>query len=98
MNRSLYNDHDGKVLLVDLNGIGPQKAVMGRTGDVSLRLPTENEAKSMGITWTERRTNRVKFDGQTHEVVYALPDIDWPEVWTLIDKLISYGCVDPLAG
>ena len=97
MNRSLYLEHDGKVLLVDLNGIGPQKAVMGRTGDVSLRLPTENEAKSLGITWTERRTNRVKFDGQTHEVVYALPEIDWPEEWTWKDKLISDGCVDPLA-
>ena len=97
MHRSLYLEHDGKVLLVDSNGSGPQKAVMGRTGDISLRLPTENEVKSMGITWTERRTNRVKFDGRTCEVVYALPNIDWPEEWTWKDKLISDGCVDPLA-
>ncbi|MDP6889296.1 MAG: NUDIX hydrolase [Candidatus Thalassarchaeaceae archaeon] len=97
MNRSLYLEHDGKVLLVDLIGSGPQKAVMGRVGEVSLRLPTEKEVETMGITWTERRTNRIKFGNETHEVVYALPEIDWPENWTWKDKLISDGCVDPLA-
>tara|TARA_B110000014_G_C19980325_1_gene507611 strand:+ start:188 stop:898 length:711 start_codon:yes stop_codon:yes gene_type:complete len=97
MNRTLYLEHDGKVLLVDFLGNGPQKAIMGRSGEVSLRLPTEKEVETMGITWTERRTNRVKFGKETHEVVYALPNIDWPEEWTWKDKLISDGCVDPLA-
>ena len=97
MSRSLYLEHDGKVLLVDLIGNGPQKAVMGRVGEVSLRLPTEKEVENMGLTWTERRTNRIKFGNETHEVVYALPEIDWPEEWTWKDKLISDGCVDPLA-
>ena len=97
MNRPLYLEHDGKVLLVDLDGDGPQKAVMGRVGEISLRLPTEAEVRSMGIEWTERRINRIKFGDDFHEVVYALPDIEWPENWTWKDKLISDGCVDPLA-
>lgn len=97
MNRSLYLEHDGKVLLVDLDGEGPRKAVMGRVGDISLRLPTEAEVRSMGIEWTERRINRIKFGEVYHEVVYALPEIVWPEHWTWKDKLISDGCVDPLA-
>ena len=97
MNRSLYLEHDGKVLLVDLNGEGPRKSVMGRVGEISLRLPTEAEVRSMGIEWTERRINRIKFGEVYHEVVYALPEIVWPEHWTWKDKLISDGCVDPLA-
>jgi len=97
MNRPLYLEHDGKVLLVDLDGDGPRKAVMGRVGEVSLRLPTEAEVRSMGIEWTERRINRIKFGQQFHEVVYAFPEIEWPENWTWKDKLISDGCVDPLA-
>ena len=97
MNRPLYLEHDGKVLLVDLDGDGPQKAVMGRVGEISLRLPTEAEVRSMGIEWTERRINRIKFGQQFHEVIYAFPEIVWPENWTWKDKLISDGCVDPLA-
>ncbi len=97
MNRSLYLEHDGKVLLVDLNGEGPRKSIMGRVGEISLRLPTEAEVRSMGIKWTERRINRIKFGEVYHEVVYALPEIVWPEHWTWKDKLISDGCVDPLA-
>ena len=97
MTRSLYLEHDGKVLLVDLDGVGPRKAVMGRVGEISLRLPTEVEVRSMGIEWNERRINRIKFGDDFHEVVYALPEIEWPENWTWKDKLISDGCVDPLA-
>ena len=97
MNRPLYLEHDGKVLLVDLDGGGPRKAVMGRVGEISLRLPTEAEVRSMGIEWTERRINRIKFGQQFHEVIYAFPEIVWPENWTWKDKLISDGCVDPLA-
>ena len=97
MVRSLYLEHDGKVLLVDLNGEGPHKAIMGRVGEVSLRLPTEEEVRSMEIEWSERRVNRIKFGEVLHEVVYALPKIEWPEYWTWKDELISDGCVDPLA-
>tara|TARA_Y100001970_G_scaffold273877_1_gene372702 strand:+ start:21134 stop:21880 length:747 start_codon:yes stop_codon:yes gene_type:complete len=97
MERSLYLEHDGKVLLVDLDGVGPHKAVMGRVGDVILRLPTEEEVRSMGIEWDERRVNRVKFGEEILDVVYALPRIEWPEKWTWKDALISDGCVDPLA-
>ena len=97
MNTPLYLEHDGKVLLVDLDGNGPQDSVMGRVGEILLRLPTVGEVQSMGIQWTERRTNRIQFENETHEVIYALPEIEWPEKWTWKDKLISDGCVHPLA-
>jgi len=97
MNTPIYLEHDGKVLLVDLDGNGPQDAVMGREGKVTLRLPTVYEVETMGIRWTERRINRIQFDGVTHEVIYALPEIEWPEHWTWKDKLVSDGCVHPLA-
>ena len=97
MNTPIYLEHDGKVLLVDLDGNGPQDAVMGREGKVTLRLPTVDEVENMGIRWTERRINRIQFDGVTHEVIYALPEIEWPEHWTWKDKLVSDGCVHPLA-
>ena len=97
MSRPLYLEHDGKVLLVDLEGNGPQKAVMGRVGDVALRLPTESEVKAMEIDWTERRVTRIRFGSEYHEVVYGFPEIEWPENWTWKDKLISDGCVNPLA-
>ena len=97
MNTPLYLEHDGKVLLVDLDGNGPQDTVMGRVGEILLRLPTVGEVQSMGIQWTERRTNRIQFENETHEVIYALPEIEWPEKWSWKDKLISDGCVHPLA-
>ena len=97
MNTPLYLEHDGKVLLVDVDGNGPQDTVMGRVGEILLRLPTVGEVQSMGIQWTERRTNRIQFGSETHEVIYALPEIEWPEKWTWKDKLISDGCVHPLA-
>lgn len=97
MNTPVYLEHDGKVLLVDLDGNGPQDAVMGREGKIALRLPTVDEVENMGIQWIERRINRIQFDGLTHEVIYALPEIEWPEHWTWKDKLVSDGCVHPLA-
>ena len=97
MNTPLYLEHDGKVLLVDLDGNGPQDTVMGRVGEILLRLPTVGEVQSMGIQWKERRTNRIQFENETHEVIYALPEIEWPEKWSWKDKLISDGCVHPLA-
>jgi 8-oxo-dGTP diphosphatase len=97
MSRPLYLEHDGKVLLVNLKGVGPQKAAMGRVGDIALRLPTESEVRAMEIEWTERRVNRIKFGTDYHEVVYGFPEIEWPKSWAWKDKLISDGCVDPLA-
>ena len=70
MNTPLYLEHDGKVLLVDLDGNGPQDTVMGRVGEILLRLPTVGEVQSMGIQWKERRTNRIQFENETHEVIY----------------------------
>jgi len=41
--------------------------------------------------------NRIKFGTDYHEVVYGFPEIEWPKNWAWKDKLISDGCVDPLA-
>ena len=61
---------------------------MGRVGEILLRLPTVGEVQSMGIQWTERRTNRIQFGNETHEVIYALPEIEWPE------KMVLEGQID----
>ena len=97
MGTHLYLEHDGKVLLVNMDGEGPQQAIMGRVGDISLRLPSVDEVAQMGISWTERRTNRFSLDNTNHEVIYALPEIEWPENWTWKDQLISDNCVNPIA-
>ncbi|MDP6899451.1 MAG: NUDIX hydrolase [Candidatus Thalassarchaeaceae archaeon] len=97
MGTHLYLEHDGKVLLVNMDGEGPQQAIMGRVGDISLRLPSVDEVAQMGISWTERRTNRFSLGDTNHEVIYALPEIEWPENWTWKDQLISDNCVNPIA-
>ena len=97
MPRHLYLEHDGKVLLVDENGNGPQEAVMGREGPVIYRLPSEAEVEALGIDWKVRRTNRFRLAGTEHEVVCGLPEIEWPEHWTWKDKLPSDGAVCPVA-
>ena len=42
MKEYLYLEHDGKLLLVDNDGNGPEKPVMGRIheGESLIRLPT----------------------------------------------------------
>ena len=50
MNEYLYLEHDGKLLLVDNDGNGPQKPVLGRINqaDSLIRLPTVEEVHNMG--------------------------------------------------
>ena len=54
--RHIHLEHDGKLLLVDLDGNGPVIPKMGRVGDggFSIRLPTPEEARGMGLTWKEK--------------------------------------------
>ena len=53
--RHIHLEHDGKLLLVDLQGKGPAIPQMGRKrrGGFSIRLPTPEEAEEMGLTWKE---------------------------------------------
>ena len=50
----LHLEHDGKILLVNLDGKGPATPIPGRSdvedGD-SIRLTTEKEVRLMGIDW-----------------------------------------------
>ena len=95
----LYLEHDGKVLLVDAEGDGPQIPVKGRevADGWIYRLPTEEEASKLGLTWEVKRVNRFKFGNQTHEVTHALPDVEWPRNWAWKDNLISDSAVHPVA-
>ena len=69
-NAVLYLEHDGKVLLVDSEGNGPQLPVMNSTGKTKYRFPTQSEVESMGIEWELK--NRFKILG--HEVIKAHPE------------------------
>tara|TARA_B100000482_G_scaffold182695_1_gene156944 strand:+ start:428 stop:1132 length:705 start_codon:yes stop_codon:yes gene_type:complete len=92
-NAVLYLEHDGKVLLVDGDGNGPQLPVMNSTGSTKYRFPTQSEVESMGIEWELK--NRFNILG--HEVIKAHPEIDWPEHWAWKDECISDDSVHPIA-
>ena len=89
----LYLEHDGKVLLVDEEGNGPQKPVTNRTGETKFRFPTDSEANALGINWTEKNTFKIL----GHNVTKAHPEIDWPEHWAWKDDCISDDAVHPIA-
>ena len=92
-NAVLYLEHDGKVLLVDKDGKGPQLPVMNSTGSTKYRFPTQSEVESMGIEWELK--NRFNILG--HEVIKAHPEIEWPEEWAWKDECISDDAVHPIA-
>jgi len=99
-NEYLHLEHDGKLLLVDLDGNGPAKPMMGRGKSENgfvIRLPTPEEVSSMGITWKLRRVNRIRLDSKDYIVNYGIPEIPWPEDWAWKDSTISDSAVDPLA-
>ena len=92
-NSVVYLEHDGKVLLVDKDGNGPQLPVMNSTGSTKYRFPTQSEVESMGIEWELK--NRFNILG--HEVIKAHPEIEWPEEWAWKDECISDDSVHPIA-
>ena len=92
-NSVVYLEHDGKVLLVDKDGKGPQLPVMNSTGSTKYRFPTQSEVESMGIEWELK--NRFNILG--HEVIKAHPEIEWPEEWAWKDECISDDSVHPIA-
>lgn len=94
----VHLEHDGKVLLVDESGNGPKAAVKGRMVDApSLRFPTPDEVKGMGIEWTSKRYVSLDDVQQGVHVEYGSPLIPWPESWPWKDDLISDNAVHPLA-
>ena len=89
----LYLEHDGKVLLVDSDGTGPQQPVMNRTAGTRYRFPTVDEATEMGLEWIEK--NSFRFLDTT--VIKAHPEIEWPKDWAWKDECISDDAVHPIA-
>ena len=56
----VYLEHDGKHLLVNEQGHGPQDCIMGREDSTTtLRFPTIEEVEGLGINWDEERQTDV---------------------------------------
>ena len=94
----VYLEHDGKLLLVNEQGQGPQDCIMGREDSTPcLRFPTIEEVERLGINWDEERQTDVKFASGTYTVVHGHPRIEWPEHWAWKDKVASDNTVHPVA-
>ena len=94
----VYLEHDGKLLLVNEHGHGPQDCIMGRENPTpSLRFPTIEEVEGLGINWDEERQTDVKLSNGTYTVVHGHPRIEWPEHWAWKDKVASDNAVHPVA-
>ena len=94
----VYLEHDGKLLLVDDSGIGPQPCIMGRQeSSPQLRFPTKQELDGMDIPWEEERITDIRFNEVSTRVIHGLPLIEWPSHWTWKDEVISDNAVHPIA-
>ena len=96
----LHLEHDGKLLLVDEQGVGPLIPVPGRSEcneGWTMRLPTVEEVAEMGIEWSEKRRNLLNWGQYRATVIHGLPHIDWPEHWAWKDDLIGDSAVHPAA-
>ena len=89
----LYLEHDGKVLLVNSEGNGPQIPSLNNTGKTKFRFPIESEVTAMGIQWDVKNT----FNILGIEVIKAHPEVEWPEQWAWKDDCISDNAVHPIA-
>lgn len=93
----VYLEHDGKVLLVNQKGDGPQQPEPGRTsGKTRLRLPTSKEAQLLNVPYRSKRVLKIEWDGQEHYINVGYPTIDWPSEWAWKDACIADNGVDPL--
>ena len=89
----MYLEHDGKVMLVNSEGDGPQVPVMNSTGETKYRFPTSTEVRAMGIEWDEKNI----FDILGIRVTKAHPLVEWPEHWAWKDDCVSDDAVHPIA-
>ena len=94
----VYLEHDGKVLLVDVEGNGPMKPVNGRILETEsiLRFPTVAEVDEMDIKFEQKRTISIKFDGIKYEVIKAYPKISWPKDWAWKDNVFTDNLIHPI--
>ena len=77
----IYLEHDGKVLLVDSSGNGPQQPVKGRVeADCMLRFPTKDEVDALGIEYEEKNHLCLRYNDAEFNVVKAYPKIAWPKI------------------
>jgi len=94
----VHLEHDGKVLLVDENGMGPQIPIQGRQEEsAQFRLPTSEEIEQMGIEWNFIRETRIVFGTLVYRVIKGYPNIDWPKNWAWKDEMIADNSVHPVA-
>ena len=94
----VHLEHDGKILLVDENGNGPQIPENGRMiSSKIIRFPTSQELESMGIEWNQILSIKINFNDQIFNVVKGYPKITWPENWAWKDDLVSDNSVHPVA-
>ena len=94
----VHLEHDGRVLLVNSNGQGPQLPVQGRleNGEM-MRLPTIEEVSAMEIPWVEMGKTHHNYADTKTTVIKGYPKIEWPENWALKDDLIADNFVHPVA-
>ena len=93
----VHLEHDGKILLVDESGSGPQIPVKGRT-DISgtLRFPTIEEVENLDIEWEQKRETHIEFNDIQFIVIKGYPKLSWPKNWSWKDDVISDNCVHPV--
>ena len=94
----VHLEHDGKVLLVNEQGEGPQQPIQGRQENSNqLRLPTQQEVAAMNIEWNHLRETRVVFGTMVYKILKGYPKIDWPKNWAWKDEMIADNAVHPVA-
>ena len=96
----LHLEHDGKILLVDSNGNGPQIPIKGRIKSIGengwvFRFPTISEVELMGITWELKSKSVLDIGESSTTRIKAQPEIPWPENWAWKDDVISDSCIHP---
>ena len=93
----VHLEHDGKILLVDESGFGPQIPVKGRT-EISgtLRFPTIVEVENLDIEWEQKRETHIEFNDIQYIVIKGYPKLSWPKNWSWKDDVISDNCVHPV--
>lgn len=93
----VYLEHDGKVLLVNSSGHGPQQPVKGRVeADCLLRFPTKDEVDALGIEYEEKNLLCLRYNDATYNVVKAYPHVAWPKDWAWKDACASDNAVHPV--
>ena len=84
----VYLEHDGKVLLVDQQGNGPQKPIRGRFDNSEiLRFPTVEEVANHGIEYDAKLTIRIVFGNQVIKVIKVFTR---QRKWHSIEKAVLF--------